>query len=96
VASKEKGTHQLATWVTDARDRTIELVVDLTDEQMLGPRLQIVNPLWWEIGHVAWFQERWVLRRSGARPMPTSTGAPGAVSMSARSRRATAPGAAGR
>jgi iron(II)-dependent oxidoreductase len=24
-----------------------------------------VNPLLWEIGHVAWFQEKWVLRRGG-------------------------------
>src|SRR5438093_1621292 len=61
-------TSQLAAWVTDARDRTLELVGDLTDEQMFGPLLPIVNPLWWEIGHVAWFQERWVLRRSPQRP----------------------------
>ena len=38
------------------------LVSDLTDEQLIGPRLTIVNPLRWEIGHVAWFQEFWVLR----------------------------------
>src|SRR4051794_25218968 len=59
---------ELAAWVVDARDRTLELVADLTDEQMLGPHLPIVNPLWWEIGHVAWFQEHWVLRRSDRRP----------------------------
>jgi iron(II)-dependent oxidoreductase len=27
--------------------------------------LPIVNPPLWELGHVAWFQERWVLRREG-------------------------------
>jgi ergothioneine biosynthesis protein EgtB len=47
----------------EARARTLELVQDLTDEQMIGPRLDIVNPLRWEIAHVAWFQEYWVLRR---------------------------------
>jgi len=46
----------------EARRRTLALVADLDDEQMIGPRLQIVNPLRWEIGHVAWFQEYWVLR----------------------------------
>lgn len=51
-----------AGWVHDARERTFELVADLTDEQLMGPRLAIVNPLLWEIGHVAWFQEKWVLR----------------------------------
>src|SRR5262245_20780043 len=54
---------QLADWVRDARNRTCELIADLTDSQLLGPRLAIVNPLLWEIGHVAWFQEKWVLRR---------------------------------
>lgn len=60
----------LAAWVSDARARTLELVADLTDEQMMGPRLAIVNPLRWEIGHVAWFQEKWVLRHVlGRQPL---------------------------
>jgi iron(II)-dependent oxidoreductase len=58
---------QIAGWVRDARERTMELIADLSDEQMMGPGLEIVNPLLWEIGHVAWFQERWVLRRSPPR-----------------------------
>jgi iron(II)-dependent oxidoreductase len=48
--------------IGDARARTLALVKDLTDDQIIGPRLTIVNPLRWEIGHVAWFQEKWVLR----------------------------------
>src|SRR5262245_16435356 len=55
---------ELAAWVRDARARTLALVADLSDEQLLGPRLAIVNPLLWEIGHVAWFQEKWALRRA--------------------------------
>jgi iron(II)-dependent oxidoreductase len=57
----------LANWLTDARRRTLELVGDLTDAQMLGPPLAIVNPPLWEIGHLAWFHEKWVLRHSGKR-----------------------------
>jgi iron(II)-dependent oxidoreductase len=51
--------------LTDARDRTVALVSDLSGEQLLGPRLAIVNPPLWEIGHLGWFQERWCLRRRG-------------------------------
>jgi iron(II)-dependent oxidoreductase len=58
----------LVSWVMDARGRTLELVGDLTDEQLMGPHLSITNPLLWEIGHLAWFQERWVLRHAGGRP----------------------------
>jgi len=53
---------QLVLALQEARARTLELVADLSDEQMIGPRLAIVNPLRWEIAHVAWFQEYWVLR----------------------------------
>jgi iron(II)-dependent oxidoreductase len=56
---------QLIAWLSEARQRTLQQVADLDDDQLLGPRLEIVNPLLWEIGHVAWFQEKWVLRRGG-------------------------------
>ena len=52
----------------DARRRTLELISDLDDEQLIGPRLSIVNPPLWEIGHVAWFQEKWVLRHFRGEP----------------------------
>ena len=45
------------------RARTLDLVVDLDDEQLIGPRLAIVNPPLWEIGHIAWFAEYWILRQ---------------------------------
>ncbi len=44
------------------RGRTLALVADLDDHQMIGPRLPTVNPPLWEIGHVAWFAEFWILR----------------------------------
>lgn len=53
---------QLISALQEAAERTRELVGDLSDEQMIGPRMDIVNPLRWEVGHVAWFQEYWVLR----------------------------------
>jgi iron(II)-dependent oxidoreductase len=58
----------LSGWARDARRRTLDLVGDLSDEQLIGPRLPIVNPMHWEIGHVGWFQERWVLRHACGRP----------------------------
>jgi iron(II)-dependent oxidoreductase len=46
----------------DARARTRRLADDLCGERELGPKLAIVNPPRWEIGHVGWFQEWWCLR----------------------------------
>jgi ergothioneine biosynthesis protein EgtB len=53
---------ELAEWIIDGCERSIQLVADLNDEQMVGPLLPTVNPLIWEIGHLAWFQEKFVLR----------------------------------
>ena len=65
---------QLAAELQEARARLLYLVADLDDEQMIGPRLAIVNPLRWEIAHVAHFQEFWLLRHlrgfEAIRPLP--------------------------
>ena len=53
---------QLVTMMRTFRARTLALVDDLDDRQMIGPRMPTVNPPLWEIGHVAWFAEFWLLR----------------------------------
>src|SRR5499426_2400943 len=45
-----------------ARDRVLALTADLDGARLLGPKLATVNPVQWELGHVAWFQEYWCLR----------------------------------
>jgi iron(II)-dependent oxidoreductase len=56
------GAGELIVAMREFRDRTLDLVSDLDEKQLIGPRLAIVNPPLWEIGHVAWFQEFWILR----------------------------------
>ncbi|HEY7956388.1 MAG TPA: selenoneine synthase SenA [Polyangia bacterium] len=64
---------ELGQWVADARARTLGLIADLDDAQLVGPRLAIVNPLGWESGHIGWFQEKWVLRHAlGRAPLEAS------------------------
>jgi iron(II)-dependent oxidoreductase len=48
-----------------ARARMQAAADDLAGERELGPRLAVVNPPRWEVGHVAWFQEFWCLRDAG-------------------------------
>jgi iron(II)-dependent oxidoreductase len=56
--------HELVGWHEDARRRSLSLLAGLDDAQLMGPRLRIVNPMRWELGHVAWFQEFWTLRHA--------------------------------
>jgi len=46
----------------DARTVELQLLDSLTDAQMLGARAHFVEPPIWEMGHVGWFQEYWILR----------------------------------
>jgi iron(II)-dependent oxidoreductase len=59
----------LERWVTEARERTLALYAD-RGADLAVPRIRIVNPPLWELGHVAWFQEKWVLRAAlGREPL---------------------------
>lgn len=58
---------QLEQALVDARSRTLRTVDDLTDAQLSVPQLATLNPLRWELGHVAWFQEHWCLQRKDRR-----------------------------
>lgn len=53
---------ELAQHLRDTRQRELELMADLNDEQLLGSQMRIIEPPIWEMGHVGWFQERWILR----------------------------------
>ena len=46
-----------------SREHLTRITGDLDGDRLLGPKLAIVNPPLWELGHVAWFQEYWCLRR---------------------------------
>src|SRR5499426_2030740 len=60
----------------DARRVELELADWLSEAQMLGTRQHFVEPPIWEIGHVGWFQEYWILRHLDGAPslLPGSDG----------------------
>ena len=54
--------HALVEAMRECRARTIALTCDLSDAQWQVPRQPGINPLAWELAHLAWFAEFWVLR----------------------------------
>ncbi len=52
----------LAQALRDSRARSWALVDDLADAQWQVPERRGVNPIAWELGHLAWFAEFWTLR----------------------------------
>ncbi|MBI3453693.1 MAG: ergothioneine biosynthesis protein EgtB [Rhodospirillales bacterium] len=51
-----------------ARARLLEVVAGLDGPRLMGPQIDIVNPVLWEIGHIGWFHEHWILRGLDGRP----------------------------
>jgi iron(II)-dependent oxidoreductase len=64
----------IACGLNEARERTIALVADLTEAQLLGPAVPYVWPPKWEAGHAAWFVANRVLERALGEPAPLPHG----------------------
>ena len=65
----------LADAMRNSRARTWALVEDLTEAQWLPPLQRGVNPVAWELGHMAWFAEFWILRGPHSRGVDGMTNA---------------------
>ena len=53
---------QLCEALRAARERTLSWALDLSDEQWVVPRDPNIQPTAWDLAHIGWFAEFWVLR----------------------------------
>lgn len=59
----------------EARERTLLLVEQLSDEQLNTVYSEILSPLAWDLGHIANFEELWLVQQAGGRaPMDGNLG----------------------
>ena len=61
----------LAEDLVASRKRLQQIIAPFHGERLLGPKLAIVNPPLWEIGHAGWFQEHWCLRWDEGKLAPS-------------------------
>jgi gamma-glutamyl hercynylcysteine S-oxide synthase len=55
--------------LTEARERTLALVASLSDEQLERVHSTLMSPLVWDLGHIAAFEDLWLVHRYGERPL---------------------------
>jgi len=65
VSSESKAA--IAAALAEARERTLSLVEPLDDEQLNTVYSPILSPLAWDLGHIANFEELWLVQRIGGR-----------------------------
>jgi iron(II)-dependent oxidoreductase len=58
---------QLAERLGEARERTLQLVAPLSDEQLNRVYSPLLSPLAWDLGHIANFEELWLVQTAGGR-----------------------------
>ena len=68
-------TVDLLAALTDARNVELEIFQGIADSQLLGRQAHFLEPPIWEIGHVGWFQEYWILRHLDRAETITPPGA---------------------
>jgi gamma-glutamyl hercynylcysteine S-oxide synthase len=51
----------------EARDRTLELLAPLSDSELNAAYSPILSPLAWDMGHIANFEELWLVQTVGGR-----------------------------
>ena len=60
---------ELVAALTRARDTTLRLVEPVDDEQLVAQASPIMSPLVWDLAHIGWFEELWLIRRiAGEEP----------------------------
>jgi iron(II)-dependent oxidoreductase len=65
VTSQSKAA--IADALSEARERTLSLVEPLDDEQLNTVYSPILSPLAWDLGHIANFEELWLVQTIGGR-----------------------------
>jgi ergothioneine biosynthesis protein EgtB len=62
IAARSSGKTEVDRALIDAHERTWSVLSNLSPDQWRVPYHPGINPPLWEFGHVAWFNEWWVLR----------------------------------
>ena len=62
MSGRRLAGHDLSDALRGSRARTLSLALDLSDAQWRPPPQAGVNPLAWELAHLAWFADFWIRR----------------------------------
>jgi len=65
---------ELAVVLEHARDRTLTLLEPLSDDQLTAQVSPLQSPLVWDLAHIGYFEELWLLRHAGGQKGGSSDG----------------------
>jgi gamma-glutamyl hercynylcysteine S-oxide synthase len=63
VRERAPTKRELAAALSRAREATLRLIEQVDDEQLVAQVSPIMSPLVWDLAHIGWFEELWLIRR---------------------------------
>src|ERR1700742_295321 len=68
-AEHEQDPEKTLSALAEARERTLALVAKLSDEELERVHSTLMSPLVWDLGHIAAFEDLWIVHRYGGLPL---------------------------
>ena len=68
-ATVELDVTDVAAALGEARERTLALVAHISDADLDRVHSTLMSPLVWDLGHIAAFEDLWIVHRHGHRPL---------------------------
>src|SRR2546423_7665468 len=68
-AEEPAGTDDVLQALDEARERTLALVANVSDDDLQRVHSALMSPLVWDLGHIAAFEDLWLVHRFGERPL---------------------------
>jgi iron(II)-dependent oxidoreductase len=69
TAASAPADSDVAAALADTRQRTLALVEGLSDGDLTRVHSPLMSPLVWDLGHIAAFEDLWIVHRHGGRPL---------------------------
>jgi iron(II)-dependent oxidoreductase len=68
-ASAAPALAETVSTLAEARERTLALVASVPDEDLERVHSKLMSPLVWDLGHIAAFEDLWLVHRYGERAL---------------------------
>jgi iron(II)-dependent oxidoreductase len=69
MQTRERSQAPALAALQEARERTLTLVASVSDEDLERVHSTLMSPLVWDLGHIAAFEDLWMVHRYGQRPL---------------------------
>jgi gamma-glutamyl hercynylcysteine S-oxide synthase len=67
--SPGNGAAEAVAALGEARERTLDLVASVSEDNLERVHSTLMSPLVWDLGHIAAFEDLWLVHRHGSRPL---------------------------